>query len=185
MLETGQPLHIYDYDQLPSREIVVRKVLKGENMTNLKGQTMKLSDGDLVLSAGEEIINLAGIIGSKTTAVSSKTTNILIESAFFAPAFIKKTRQRLNFSTPASQYFSKSYNLPWGNYALPRVVELIKEFCPPAGESKILGWAKEPTPEKKTILLSHEFIEKKLGVKLSSEKVEEVLQKMRFSFEKR
>src|SRR3954463_10622517 len=110
MLETGQPLHVYDYDRLPSQEIMVRKALNREKMTNLKEQLMILNDEDIVISAGKEIISLAGIIGNRVAAVNSKTINILIESAFFVPFSIKKTSQRLNFSTQASQYFSKKHN---------------------------------------------------------------------------
>ena len=130
MLETGQPLHVFDYDLLPEREIVVRNSLSKEVVTNLKGQRMTLNEEDIVISSGKEIISLAGIVGSQITAISNKTTNILIESAFFSSSSIKETIQRLNFSTQASQYFGKKYNLPFGNHALARTIELIKEICP-------------------------------------------------------
>ena len=136
MLETGQPLHTYDYDQLSDQEIVVRNSLTREVMTNLKGQKIILNEKDIVISSGKEIISLAGISGSQTTSINNKTTNILIESAFFDASSIKKTSQRLNFSTQASQYFSKEYNLPFGNYALARTIELIKEVCPEAEVKK-------------------------------------------------
>jgi phenylalanyl-tRNA synthetase beta chain len=101
-------------------------------MADLKGHQITLNNENSVVSSGDEIISLAGIIGSQNTAINSKTTNILIESAFFSSHFIKKTTQRLNFSTPASQYFSKGYNLPFGDYALIRLIKLIKEICPKA-----------------------------------------------------
>ena len=182
MLETGQPLHIYDYDRLPSQEIVVRKALNEEKMTSLKGQLITLSDEDIVISSGKEIISLAGIIGSKGTSVNSKTINILIESAFFNLSSIKKTARRLDFSTQASQHFSKRYNLPFGNYALTRAIELIKEIYPNKVEKNVISWAKFTKQEEKIVLISHEFIEKKLGVKLSSAEVEESLKKLCFSF---
>lgn len=184
MLETGQPLHVYDYDRLPSQEIMVRKALNRENMTNLKEQLMILNDEDIVISAGKEIISLAGIIGSRVAAVNSKTINILIESAFFIPFSIKKTSQRLNFSTQASQYFSKKHNLPFGNYALKRAIELIKEICPSMVVKDVVSWAKNPNQETKIILISHELIKKKIGVELSSKKIEESLKKLQFSFRK-
>jgi phenylalanyl-tRNA synthetase beta chain len=182
MLETGQPLHVYDYDRLISQEIVVRNSQSGEVMADLKGQQRALNNGDLVISAENEIISLAGIIGSQSTVINNETTNILVESAFFSSHSIKKTVQCLNLSTPASQYFSKEYNLPFGNYALTRLIELIKEICPNAVEKNVISWAKEPRPKKKTVLISHEFIEKKLGIKLSSETIRELLKKLRFSF---
>jgi len=136
MLEIGQPLHTYDYDQLPDQEIVVRNSLSGEVMTNLKRQPMTLNVEDIIISSGKEIISLAGIVGSQVASINNETTNILIESAFFDASSIKKTSQRLNFSTQASQYFSKEYNLPFGNYALARKIELIKEVCPEAEVEK-------------------------------------------------
>lgn len=183
MLETGQPLHIYDYDRLSDQEIVIRNSLAGEVMTNLKGQLMTLKDEDIVISAGKEIISLAGIVGSQVASINNETTNILIESAFFDSSSIKKTSQRLNFSTQASQFFSKEYNLPFGDYALTRAIELIKEVCPKAAKKNIISWKKELSKAEKTILISHDFIEKKLGIELSSEKVEEILKKLRFSFQ--
>jgi phenylalanyl-tRNA synthetase beta chain len=139
MLETGQPLHTYDYDRLPDQEVVVRNSLAGEVMTNLKGQRMTLNEKDIVISAGKEIISLAGIVGSQVASINNETTNILIESAFFDSSSIKKTTQHLNFSTQASQYFSKEYNLPFGDYALTRAIELIKEACPKAAKKNIIS----------------------------------------------
>ena len=116
-----------------------KKALNEEKMTNLKGQLITLSDEDIVISSGKEIISLAGIIGSKGTSVNSKTINILIESAFFDPSSIKKTARRLDFSTQASQHFSKRYNLPFGNYALTRTIELIKEIYPNKVEKSVIS----------------------------------------------
>ncbi|CAH1758458.1 12929_t:CDS:2 [Entrophospora sp. SA101] len=175
MLETGQPLHIYDYDKLPSKEIIIRQALEKEKITILSGKTLSLSPEDIVISTSQEAISLAGISGSQTGAVNDQTANILIESACFAPYVIKKTSQRLAISTKTSQYFSKKYNLPFGNYALVRAIELIKEIC--QGEKEqIIRWTKETNqPSEKTITISQAFIEKKLGVKLEAKKLEAIL----------
>ncbi|RHZ36963.1 phenylalanine--tRNA ligase beta subunit-related protein [endosymbiont GvMRE of Glomus versiforme] len=184
MLEIGQPLHIYDYNQLASKEITVRQALEREKITILLGKTFSLSVEDMVISAGQEIISLAGISGSQATAVNNQTVNILIESACFVPYVIKKTSQRLAISTQASQYFSKKHNLPFGNYALGRAIELIKEICP-EGKEQIISWTKEEKQKnKKIITINQEFIEKKLGMKLDSEKLEEILNRLRFPFKK-
>jgi phenylalanyl-tRNA synthetase beta chain len=139
MLETGQPLHMYDYDLLPDQEIAVRNSLAGEVMIDLKGQRVILNEKDIVISVGKEIISLAGIFGGQVASINNETTNILIESAFFDSSSIKKTSQRLNFSTQASQYFSKEYNLSFGDYALTRAIELIKEVCPKAAKKNIIS----------------------------------------------
>ena len=73
--------------------------------------------------------------------------------------------------------------MPFGNYALKRAIELIKEICPKAIKKNIISWKKKPKQEEKNIFISHDFIEKKLGIKLSSEEVEKILKKLRFSFQ--
>lgn len=184
MLETGQPLHIYDYDKLASKEIIIRQALEKEKITILSGKTLSLKAEDIVISTSQEAISLAGISGSQTVAVNDQTANILIESAYFAPAVIKKTSQRLAISTKTSQYFSKKYNLPFGNYALARAIELSKEIDQGEKE-KVICWAKETNQQsEKTITISQEFIEKKLGVKLESEKLEAILNRLRFPFKR-
>ncbi|KLL03997.1 MAG: phenylalanyl-tRNA synthase subunit beta [Mycoplasmataceae bacterium CE_OT135] len=184
MLETGQPLHVYDYDKLASKEIIIRQALEKEKITILSGKTLSLSTEDMVISTSQEAINLAGISGSQAIAVNDQTANILIERACFAPHAIKKTSQRLAISPKTSQYFSKKFNLPFGNYALARAIELSKEIC--QGEKEqIICWAKETNQQsKKTITISQKFIEKKLGVRLESEKLEAILNRLRFPFKR-
>ena len=136
MLKTGQPLHIHDYDKLTSKEITIRQAFEKEEITILSGKTLSLTAEDIVISANQKAISLAGISGSRKTAVNNQTTSILIESAKFSPYSIKKTSQRLAIFTQASQYFAKSFNLPFGDYALYRAIELIKEICP--GENELI-----------------------------------------------
>src|SRR6185436_5036596 len=112
MLETGQPFHIFDYDALSEKKkIVIQEARGGEIMTTLHGQKLTLGPREIVISSGEKFIDLAGIIGNQETAITSQTKNILIECASFGPASIKKTTNRLNISTLASQYFSRGINL--------------------------------------------------------------------------
>src|SRR4051794_31087790 len=111
MLESGQPLHIFDYDSLPEKKIVVRPAHPGEKMSALYGQELMLDSEDIVVSSGEKVISLAGIIGNQTTSLTPHTKNILIECASFNPTTIKKTAKRLNISTAASHFFSRQTNL--------------------------------------------------------------------------
>ena len=184
MLETGQPLHIHDYDKLTSKKIIIRQAFEKEGITILSGKTLSLTTEDIVISANQEAISLAGISGSRKTAINNQTTNILIESAKFSPYSIKKTSQRLAIFTHASQYFAKSFNLPFGDCALQQAIELIKEVCP--GENELtICWEKETTQQnEKIITITQEFIEKKLGTKLEPKKLEEILRHLQFSLSK-
>ena len=129
MLETGQPFHIFDYDALSEKKkIVIQEARGGEIMTTLHGQKLTLNPGEIVISSGEKFIDLAGIIGNQETTITSQTKNILIECASFGPASIKKTTNRLNISTLASQYFSRGINLVLPpDKSLSRVISLIIE----------------------------------------------------------
>lgn len=185
MLETGQPIHIYDYDKLSSKEINVRQAVEKETIITLSKKESVLNSEDILISSGNEIISLAGVIGSRATAVNEQTTNILIENAFFTPCSIKKTSQHLAISTQASQNFSKKLNLPFGNYALTRAIELIKEICQGEKKEQIIYWSKEKVQQReKIITIRQEFIEKKLGTKLDSKKLEEILKKLHFIYQK-
>ncbi len=107
MLETGQPLHIHDYDKLTGKEIIIRQAFEKEEITILSEKTFSLTTEDIVISANQEAISLAGISGSRKTAVNNQTTNILIESAKFSPYSIKKTSQRLAIFTHAVNILAK------------------------------------------------------------------------------
>jgi phenylalanyl-tRNA synthetase beta chain len=139
MLETGQPLLVYDYDKLPSKEIIVRPALEKEKILTANGKELSLNSQDTIISTEKKIISLAGIINSQVALVDNKTTNILIESSRFSPESVEKTTQHLPFSTLASQYLNKKINLPFGNHALQRAIELIKETNPIKSKEKIIG----------------------------------------------
>jgi phenylalanyl-tRNA synthetase beta chain len=130
MLETGQPLHVFDYDTLPEKKLIIRKAYHGEKIKTLNNQELILDSKDIIINSGEKIIDLAGIIGAQETSVTSNTKNILIECASFNHEFIKKTTKRLSISTNASRFFSRkasSINSPKQviNYA----VSLISKSC--------------------------------------------------------
>jgi len=186
MLETGQPILVYDYDKLQSKEIIVRLALKKEKISVANEKKLNLSSEDTVISTKKEVISLAGIINSKIALVDNKTTNILIESSRFSPESIKKTTQHLSISNLASQYLNKKINLPFGNYAFRRAIELIKEIHPTKGKAKIINWrcmtTKKITP--RIISIDLEFIEKKLGLKLNPADLEKIFKRLDFSFKK-
>jgi phenylalanyl-tRNA synthetase beta chain len=110
MLETGQPLHIFDYDALPKKQktnqILIRRADGGEKFITLNQQKLILDSEDLVISVGGKAFELAGIVGNRETVVNSQTRNILIECASYDSEAIKETVTRLNIFSRTSQYFS-------------------------------------------------------------------------------
>ncbi|WNE40349.1 MAG: Phenylalanine--tRNA ligase beta subunit [Mycoplasmataceae bacterium] len=186
MLETGQPLHIFDYDTLSEKKIVIRKARHGEKIKALNNQELNLDSEDIVISSGEKIIDLAGIIGTQETAINSYTKNILIECASFDSKFIKKTTKRLNISTTAGKFFSREANLIISpKQVLNYIVSLIKENCQNNSISVNLFsyWEQKKTPL--TIPVSNEFITKKTGQSLNKEVIEKIWQQLGFSYQKK
>jgi phenylalanyl-tRNA synthetase beta chain len=185
MLETGQPLHIFDYDTLPKRKIFIQEVQEKEIMTALHGQKLTLCSGDVVINSDEQIIDLAGIIGAQVTSISSQTKNVFIECALFNPISIKETAKRLNISNLASQYFSRQANLFFTpSQALSRVISLIIDsYEGNLNSATIFTYKKAVEKKKKSLVsISQEFITKKVGQMLSEQVVEDAWQRLGFSY---
>ena len=157
LMETGHPLHAFDYDQVKGKAIIVRTAQAGEVFTTLDDQERKLEVGDLLICDGERPVALAGIMGGLNSEISESTRNILLESAYFDPMTIRRTAKRLGMSTDASQRFERGAD-PMGTiYAADRAASLIAEL---AGGTVAHGVVDAmPTPlEPKTLTLRPERV---------------------------
>src|SRR5207253_6777040 len=129
LLELGQPLHGFDLDKLAGRRILVRRAREGEPMTTLDGKERKLSADDLVIADGEKPVALAGVMGGHTSEVSDTTTRILLESAMFEPAGIRRTSRRHALHTEASHRFERGMDEQTAALAADRCAELIVQLA--------------------------------------------------------
>ena len=91
LMETGHPLHAFDYDKLAGHTIIVRDSLYGEHFTTLDGKGRELKSGMLLICDAEKPVALAGVMGGLNSEISDTTENLLIESAYFSPRSIRKT----------------------------------------------------------------------------------------------
>jgi phenylalanyl-tRNA synthetase beta chain len=107
LLDQGQPLHAFDLDLVPGRRIVVRRAAPGEALRTLDGRERALTPEDTVITAGEQVLALAGIMGGEDTEVRASTTNVLLESAHFPPASVRRTMRRLGMSTEGGQRWAR------------------------------------------------------------------------------
>ncbi|MDD4062692.1 MAG: phenylalanine--tRNA ligase beta subunit-related protein, partial [Candidatus Pacebacteria bacterium] len=105
MLETGQPLHIFDLDKLSNKEIIVRNAKKGESITTLDNNKFNLDNNVLIIADSKEPLAIAGIKGGKKAEIDSKTKNIVIESANFDRTNIRITSRNIKLRTDASLRF--------------------------------------------------------------------------------
>jgi len=174
MLESGQPLHVFDYDTLPEKKIMVRQAYSGEKINTLHNQELTLNSEDIVIRSGEKNISLAGIIGSQDTLLTPNTKNILIECASFNLETIKKTAKRLNISTTASYFFSRQTNLVLtAQQVLARVISLIIETYQGNLEPGIIFPYQKREKKPLTVAIDEKFITKKVGQKLSEQTIKE------------
>jgi phenylalanyl-tRNA synthetase beta chain len=127
LMEIGHPTHAFDLDKLDGGKIIVRRARLGETLTTLDGVDRKLSPEDLIIADARKPVGLAGVMGGLDSAISQTTKNILIESAWFDPATVRKTARRLGMHTDASHIFERGAD--WGSTVLAcdRVAELILE----------------------------------------------------------
>ena len=129
LLEMGHPTHIFDYTQLPTNTIGVRRATKGEKFVTLDEEEHTLDTYHLLITDGKNPIALAGIMGGLGSAVYDDTVKVLIESAYFAPITIRKGSKSLGMLTESSRRFERGADPDGAVTAFWRIVSLLKEYA--------------------------------------------------------
>ncbi|MCM8756916.1 MAG: phenylalanine--tRNA ligase subunit beta, partial [Candidatus Omnitrophica bacterium] len=124
MAETGQPLHVFDLNRLNKR-IIVRRAWKNETLTTLDGRERELDEESLVIADDVKAVALAGIMGGANSEVTEETTDLLLESALFAPRRIRRSSKRTGLITEASLRFEKGIAYETVSLGLNRLTWLI------------------------------------------------------------
>ncbi len=127
--ELGHPLHAFDLARLEGRRIVVRRARPGEKLTTLDGIERTLDAEMLVIADARRPVALAGIMGGAESMISSSTTELLLESAWFSPSSVRRTRRRLGLSTDASYRFERGADREAAAVAIDRAATLISELA--------------------------------------------------------
>lgn len=128
MLMLGQPLHAFDLNTLPAREITVRAAKDGERMTTLDGRERILSDRDMLITSGGEPIALAGVMGGDRTEIRDGTRTVVLESAAFSPLRVGHTARRLGIASEAAFRFARTVDPTLSARALALALELIRDW---------------------------------------------------------
>ncbi|MCI0661587.1 MAG: phenylalanine--tRNA ligase subunit beta [Acidobacteria bacterium] len=129
MLELGQPLHAFDFDQLRGRRIIVRAAAAGETMTTLDGEVRELKPEMLVIADAERAVALAGIKGGEDSGISGSTTTVLLEAAYFTPEQVRASSKALGLSTEASYRFERGTDPEIVPAASDRAAAMIAELA--------------------------------------------------------
>ena len=177
MLELGQPLHAFDLAKI-SGPIQIRMATAGEPLTLLNDEERQLDNNILVIADDHGPIAVAGIIGGLDSAVSNETTNILLESAWFAPTAIAGRAREMGLHTEASHRFERGVD-PMGQLeAIERASELIIKFaggqCGPCTDQQ--SPAHLPTPP--AVKLLPELISKRLGLEVPEQQIESIFARL-------
>jgi len=127
--ELGQPLHAFDFQKLAGPRIVVRRGAAGEKLKTLDGIERTLTNDMLVIADAERPVALAGVMGGEESEISSTTTDVLIESAYFDPDSVRRTARALGMDTEASRRFERGADIEGVLRAQERCIQLICELA--------------------------------------------------------
>lgn len=152
LLETGHPLHAFDYDKLVEKRIVARRARPGEVMNTLDGNKRVLAGDMLVIADAQTPQAVAGVMGGADSEVGETTTNIFLESAYFKPASIRKTAKVLGMSTEASQHFQRGADPKMALYAINRAAMLMQQLAEAEVAQGLLDEYPAPVPIKEVTL---------------------------------
>lgn len=180
MAELAQPMHAFDADKLRGDTIIVRRAAEGEAFDALNGESYTLASSNLVIADREGAVALGGVIGGSHSAIGDATTRIVLESANFEAACIRRTSAQLKLRTDASMRFEKAQDPVNTVRGLARAVALFRLVSPGirlAG-GLVDQWFPAPAPEP--IELQMEWLVRKLGRPIEAEHVEAILESLEF-----
>jgi phenylalanyl-tRNA synthetase beta chain len=129
MWELGQPLHAFDHARLQEGRIVVRRARPGELLVTLDGQARPLTDSMLVIADARRAVAVGGVMGGANSEVTGPTRTVLLESAYFKPASVRRTARALGLRTEASYRFERGGDVEGVRGALDRAARLIAELA--------------------------------------------------------
>ena len=173
MLELGQPMHGFDLARL-SGGIVVRWAEQGEKLTLLDGREISLDDSSLVIADHDRAHALGGVMGGESSAVSTETVDVFLESAFFAPQVIAGKARSFGLHTDASHRFERGVDPAIQAQAMERATGLLIEIV--GGKpGPLIEMRLEHGVEASAVTLRSARIKRVLGIEIAPERVEAIL----------
>jgi len=184
MLDIGQPLHAFDAKKIAAQKLVVKQSVEGQKLLLLDGQEITLAAGDTVITDGKKPLALAGIMGGQESAVQSDTTELYVEAASFVANKIRKATTHYKIRTEASTRFEKNLDPQQNISGLMRFLKILSgmglSFTMP---HEILSLGAEVKPH--SITITHNFIERMLGVSLKTAFVIKTLKALSFDVQEK
>ena len=179
MVELGQPMHAYDYDQITGHSLTARKAQPQENLHTLDDSERLAKGGELVIADSEKPAGLAGIMGGLESEVTENTTTVVFEAACFNGPSIRRTSRSVGLHSEASGRFERGTDITGTIRALDRAAQLLQDM----GACTVAQGIVDVYPEQKETVhvdFTMEQINTRLGTELPAEKIIDILEKLYF-----
>lgn len=177
MHELGQPLHVFDYDQIVDQKVTVKQLEPGALFVTLDGVSRKLSGAELMICDATGGMCMAGILGGQRTGIQPNTQNVFLESAYFAPGVIRKAAKQHALKTDASFRYERGADPNLTVYALQRAYALIQEVAQGKQASPLIDlYPKKIAPFE--VKVYYKNIVRLLGVSIPQADIKRILDRL-------
>lgn len=180
MMAYGQPLHCFDADMVKGGKVVVKAMPEGTPFVTLDGEEHKLSDRDLAICNAEEPMCIAGVFGGKGSGTYETTKNVLFESAYFNPTWIRKSARRHGLQTDASFRFERGIDPAGQIYALKQAALLAQELAGGEVSMEIVDVKSDTLPQDAIIDVEYKYVSDLIGKELPVATQHSILESLGF-----
>ena len=177
MMAYGQPMHCFDADMVKGHKIVVRTQPEGTKFVTLDGEEHTLGEHDLSICNAEEPMCIAGIFGGKGSGTYDTTTNVVLESAYFHPTWIRKSARRHGLSTDASYRFERGIDPNGTIYALKQAAILCKQLAGGKVSMEIKDVYPAPIADAR-VQLDYEYVDRLIGKKIGNDMIRSIVESL-------
>ena len=174
MMAYGQPLHCFDADMVAGRHIIVKDKNEGKKFVTLDGEEHTLGEHDLAICNAEEPMCIAGVFGGKGSGTYETTKNVVLESAYFLPTWIRKSARRHGLSTDASFRFERGIDPNGTLYALKQAAILCKELAGGKVSMEIKDVYPNPMGDFE-VELSYDYVHRLIGKEIGSDTIKRIV----------
>ena len=177
MMAYGQPMHCFDADMVKGSKIVVRTQPEGTKFVTLDGEEHTLGEHDLSICNAEESMCIAGIFGGKGSGTYDTTKNVVLESAYFHPTWIRKSARRHGLSTDASYRFERGIDPNGTIYALKQAAILCKQLAGGKVSMEIKDVYPNPINDAR-VQLDFEYVDRLIGKKIGNDMIRSIVESL-------
>lgn len=182
LLEYGQPLHAFDFDQFGSNEIIVRRAKENEKIQTLDDQERTLKTDHLVITNGTTPTALAGVMGGANAEVTDETTTVLLEAAYFDPKAVRIASKDHGLRSESSTRFEKGVDPNRVKRAGIRACQLLSEYADGKVLSEVAEFDQLDRAEKE-VIIETKRVNNRLGTEISVKEIATILRKLGFNFD--